>query len=285
MPPEVGGDGVARLELGAVAPEDLALGGPLRIVHVDAQHEAVELRLRQWIGAFELARVLRREHQEILGQRIHVALRGDLALFHRLEQRRLGLGSGAVDFVHQQHVGEQRAAAEHELVLRRVEDVRADDVARHEIRGALHAFEFSAEHSRERLGEQGLAETGRTLHQHVAARDQRDTQRADHVFGADDDARELALHGLFEGCDCGVHVFSRVSRVSRRFCSGTSGSLRSACASAYQVLRRSSSCGRIAACRSSQCHSSPRSDVGIARAPRARARRAQRNDRTARSAV
>ena len=117
-----------------------------------------------------------------------------------------------------------------------IEHVRADDVAGHEIRGALHALELAAEHARQRLRQQRLAEARRALHQHVAARDQRDAQRADHVLGADDDARQLALHGLFEGCDRGIHVFSRRSRWSRRFCSGTSGSLRCACASAYQAF-------------------------------------------------
>ena len=204
-------DGLARLELGAVAFEDLALGGALRVRHVDAQHEAVELRLRQWIGALELARILRRQHQEILGQRVLVALGAHLPLFHGFEQRGLRLRSGAVDLVHQHHVGEQRPAPEHEFVLRRIEHVHADDVAGHEIGGALHALELAAEHARQRLRQQRLAEAGQALHQHVAARDQRDAQRADHVLGADDDARQFALHGLFEACDRRVHVFSRRS--------------------------------------------------------------------------
>ena len=212
MPPMSAGIGVARLELGAITLEDLALGRALRVAHVDAQHEAVELRFRQWIGAFEVARVLCCQHQEVFRQRIQVALRGHLAFFHGFEQCRLGLGSGAVDFVHQQYVGEQWPAAEHEIVLRRVEHVGADDVAGHQVRGALHALEFAAENARQCFGQQSLAEPGRTLHQHVAARDERDTQRADHVLGADDDARELALDGLFEGRDRGVHVFSRDSR-------------------------------------------------------------------------
>ena len=91
--------------------------------------------------------------------------------------------------------------------------MRADDVAGHEVGGALHALELTAEHPRQRLRQQCLAEAGRALHQHVAARDQRDTQRADHVLGADDDARQLALHGLFEGCDRRVHVLIRSFQV------------------------------------------------------------------------
>ena len=114
-----------------------------------------------------------------------------------------------------------------------VEHMGADDVAGHQIRRALHAFEFAAEHARQGLGQQGLAEAGPTLHQHVAARDQRDTQRADDVFGADDDAREFALQGLFEAATmvfmCGV-----VFREYRGGSAAARADLARRCASAYQ---------------------------------------------------
>ena len=73
------------------------------------------------------------------------------------------LGAGTIDLVHQQDIGEQRPAPEYELVLRRIEDVGADDVGGHQIRGALHAFELTAEDPRQSLGQQRLAET-RGLH-------------------------------------------------------------------------------------------------------------------------
>ncbi len=72
-----------------------------RVGDVDAQHEAVELRFRQRISALELVRVLRREDDEPVGQRKPLALDRHLALFHRLEQRRLRLRAGAIDLVHQ----------------------------------------------------------------------------------------------------------------------------------------------------------------------------------------
>jgi len=51
----------------------------------------------------------------------------------------------AVGRFHQQHVGEQRTAAKHELVLRCVEHVGADDVAGHQVRRALHALKYGGE--------------------------------------------------------------------------------------------------------------------------------------------
>ena len=69
------------------------------------EQEAVELRLGQRERALELDRVLRREHEERLGQRVRLAVDGDLPLLHRLEQRRLRLRRRAVDLV-----GEERSA-------------------------------------------------------------------------------------------------------------------------------------------------------------------------------
>ena len=45
------------------------------------------------------------------GSGVRRAVDGDLALLHRLEQRRLGLRRGPVDLVGEHDVGEQRARA------------------------------------------------------------------------------------------------------------------------------------------------------------------------------
>ena len=125
------------------------------------------------------------------GQRKYRALDAHLALLHRLEKRRLRLRSGAIDLIDQHDVGEQRPGAKHETALALVEHVHADDVARHEVRGPLDAFELPAESVRERLGEQRLAQARHPLHEHVAARDERDDEGADRRLRADDDATEL----------------------------------------------------------------------------------------------
>ena len=70
------------------------------------------------IGALELDRVLGRDHHERSRQAVGVRVDGDLALLHRLEQRRLRLGRGPVDLVGEHDVGEHAAGAELELVRR-----------------------------------------------------------------------------------------------------------------------------------------------------------------------
>ena len=106
-----------RLELDLVAaalhpplehtPLVLALG----VADADPQQEAVELRLRERVGALVLDRVLGREHDERRRERPRLALDRDLPLLHRLEQRGLRLRRGAVDLVGEEEVGEDRARA------------------------------------------------------------------------------------------------------------------------------------------------------------------------------
>jgi len=59
-----------------------------------------------------------------------LAVDGDLALLHRLEERRLGLRRGSVDLVREHDVREHGPGLELEALCFLVEDVRADDVRR-----------------------------------------------------------------------------------------------------------------------------------------------------------
>ncbi len=100
-----------RIEDRRRRPHDLELLVFRRMVDDDVEHEAIELRFRQRIGAFELDRVLRREHVERLLELIGAPLDRDAVLLHRLEQRRLRLRRRAVDLVGEHDVGEDRARA------------------------------------------------------------------------------------------------------------------------------------------------------------------------------
>ena len=55
---------------------------------------------------------------------------GDLFLLHGFEERALDLSGGAVDFVGEDEIGEDRAAVRGELAGVGLEDHRTDDVAR-----------------------------------------------------------------------------------------------------------------------------------------------------------
>ena len=72
---------------------------------------------------------------------------GNLVFLHGFEQRGLRLGRRAVDFVGQNHVGENRAANEGHLpaLAGFLQNFRAGDVRRHEVRRELDALEFEME--------------------------------------------------------------------------------------------------------------------------------------------
>ncbi len=171
------------------------LFGGARIVDVQLEHEAVELRFGQRVGAFLLDRVLRGEHEERLRQRVRLAGRGHRVLLHRLEERRLRLRRGAVDLVGEHDVREDRALHEAEDapagggVL--LEQLRAGDVARHEVRRELDAREGEVEGLGQRAHEERLREAGHAHEQRVSAREERGDEVVDDGVLSDDAARDL----------------------------------------------------------------------------------------------
>ena len=139
-----------RSELGQhvaaiAAREQGALGGGIGIVQRQPQHEAIELRIRQGEGAIEIEWILCGDDEEWLGQRMGLAVHGDLVLGHGFEQRALRLGAGAVDLVGQQQAGEDRAGMKAELAGFALVHADADDVRRQQVAGELHALEFQRE--------------------------------------------------------------------------------------------------------------------------------------------
>ncbi len=70
-----------------------------------------KLRFGQRIGALLVNRVLRGHDEERLGQLADFAAGRDAFFLHGFEHGRLRLGRGAVDFVRQDQVGENRARA------------------------------------------------------------------------------------------------------------------------------------------------------------------------------
>ena len=79
-----------------------------QVGHHDVEHEAIELRFGQRVGAFLLDRILRGEHEERPFERIGAARRRDVVLLHRFEQRGLRLRRRAVDLVGEDDLREDR---------------------------------------------------------------------------------------------------------------------------------------------------------------------------------
>ena len=80
-----------------------------------------------------LSGVLGGDHHEGVGEWHGAAVDGDLAFAHGFEKGGLGLGSGAVDFVGQEEVGEDGAGAEFEVLKLGPVDGNAGDVAGEEV--------------------------------------------------------------------------------------------------------------------------------------------------------
>ena len=76
-----------------------------------------------------LHRVLGGDDQKRLGQGIREPVNRNLVLVHGLEQRRLGLGRGAINLIGQQDVGEDRPRFEFELLLNRGVDRNSQHIA------------------------------------------------------------------------------------------------------------------------------------------------------------
>jgi len=112
--------------------EDFLLLVRERVVHPDVEHEAVELRLGERVGAF-LPRwgFASRGRRTVPSKFVGGVSGGDHLFLHRFEERGLGLGRGAVDFVGEEQVAKNGAADEAETPSRRwrngFEDVGADD--------------------------------------------------------------------------------------------------------------------------------------------------------------
>src|SRR5581483_4801330 len=148
-------------------------------------------------GAQLLVRVLGRDHEEWLGQRIRGEVGAYLALLHRLEQRALGTRTGAIDLVRQQELGEDRPLAEVKLLRGPVEDGHADDVGRQQVAGELHTMPGQAQHMSQRVGASGLSHTRDVLDEQVPPRQQTGQAEA-HLGGlAEDDGLE-GSHGVLQ---------------------------------------------------------------------------------------
>ena len=157
---------------------DLFQNGHLRAGDLQLEQEPVELRLGQRIRAFQLDGVLRGQHEKRPRQRTGRAHQRDRPLLHGLQQGRLGLGRCAVDLVGQKDVREHRAGLEDPLAVAAVDllqDVRADNIGRHEIGRELHAGELQGQHVAQRLDHRRLADARNALEQQVPA-----AENADH---------------------------------------------------------------------------------------------------------
>ena len=153
--------------------DDLLFLAPARVRHAELEHEPVELRLGQGIGAFLLDRILGREDEERIGKSIGRARCRDVVLLHCLKESGLGLGGCAVDLVGQDDIGEHGTRHEPEGALAScqvfLDDLSAGDVARHQVRSELHPVEAQLQCLGDCLDHEGLGKPWNTDEEGVPA--------------------------------------------------------------------------------------------------------------------
>ena len=122
----------------------------------------------------------------------------DLALLHRLQQRRLHLRRRAVDLVGEDDVGEDGALADVKLAVLRAVDRRAGDVGGQQVRRELDAHEGGVDRLRERADGERLREAGHAFDEDVAAAEHGDEQALDEHVLPDDHLRDFRADGVDE---------------------------------------------------------------------------------------
>ncbi len=124
-------------------------------------------------------------------------------LLHRFEQRGLGLGRRAVDFVRENEVGEHGPGDEHHPagLAGVLQNLRAGDVRRHEVGRELDALELEVEDFGDGLDEERLGQPRRAGDEAVPAGEQGDEQLFDHLLLADNDLGEFSLDARAAGDD------------------------------------------------------------------------------------
>ena len=153
-----------------------------------------------------LDRILRGEHQKWLVQPEALSADGDLLLLHRLEQRALDLGRGAIDLVGKDDVPEDGAALNGELARLLVVDDRSDEIRGEQIRRELNPLEAAVDHRGESSDGECLGQAREPLEQHVPVGEQPDHQAVEHGPLADDDRLERGFDSSHERIG-GAHAF------------------------------------------------------------------------------
>jgi hypothetical protein len=136
---------------------------------VDAHEKPVHLTFGQGKRALVIDRILRGEHHEGRADRVGLTIHGHPGAVHHLQQSGLGLRCGAVDFIRQHDVREDRTPLEDELTHGLVVDRHPGDITGQQVAGELDAREDAVHRAGERVRQRGLPHSGQILDQQVAA--------------------------------------------------------------------------------------------------------------------
>ena len=95
-----------------------------------------------------------------------------LPLLHRLQQRALYFGGGAIDFIGQNQIGKNRAELGGKFSRPRIVDEGADQIRWQKVWGELQALKSSLDAGRHRFDCERLGQSWDALEQKVTIREQ-----------------------------------------------------------------------------------------------------------------
>ncbi len=163
-------------------------------------------------------RVLGRYDQKRFFQIVCGSVHRHSAFRHRLQQRRLRTGRGAVDLVGQQDLCKDRSGAEFEFGFLLIENRRARDVGRQQVGRALNAFELTADAFCQRPGQHRLGHAGNVFQQQVPLGKPGDHRQHQLLAFADDGVFDVGDHPFGQLRDSrNVGGFPRDARSRNRF--------------------------------------------------------------------
>ena len=122
------------------AAQDFAFGFMRWIAHLDAHQKTIQLRFRKRISSMMFDRILRGDDQKRLRQRMSFSVHGNLRFVHGFEQRGLRARRGAIDFIGENDIREERARTEFKFACIGLVYADAEHVAGQKIGSELHAL-------------------------------------------------------------------------------------------------------------------------------------------------
>ena len=167
-------DGLERVQRVGhlLARDDLDLVVEPWVAQGHGSQKAVELTLRQRIGAMVFEGIQRGNQEERLRQRIRRALHADLRLPHRFQKCGLGARRRPVQFISQDDVGEHGTSHKPQRAASAVIHHAAGDVGRQQVGRGLDPLEGPPDGSRHRAGQHCLAHSGHILQEQMTAGEQ-----------------------------------------------------------------------------------------------------------------
>ena len=155
------------LQRAGLTHQQVPFSGAVRVTQAETHQKTIQLSLRKWAGADLVKAVLGGNDKKRLGQHMAGAVNAHPGRRHRFQQSTLGAGTGTVDLIRQQHLGEQRARLKTEVRLPLIEEVEANEIRGEQIAGEADPLKRQADSPGEGLSKRGLSRPGCVLNQQM----------------------------------------------------------------------------------------------------------------------